>query len=300
MSIVAGGSYSDRKGRRYMKIGVMPHPKKPVALALTKEILTFFSSREDCLWVDPEVQRILDYPFSCKEVERIEDLDVLIVLGGDGTLLTAARKVCAMGVPILGVNVGHLGFLTELESQDLNKALEKLVRGEYLIEERMLIDGRVFRGGTLVARYRAQNDMVITRGTFARIIRLRTFVDSERVFDYIADGLIIATPTGSTAYSLSAGGPIIEPLLDCIMITPICPHTLASRSVIVNPHAVVAIELESSHAEVMLTVDGQLGFHLQSEDRVEIVKAPVKAKFVKLRGRNFFQILNSRLNTPRP
>ena len=149
-----------------------------------------------------------------------------------------------------------------------------------------------------MAVYSALNDLVITRGTFARIINISTFIDEQHVTDYVADGIIVSTPTGSTAYSLSAGGPIIEPLLECICITPICPHSLSSRSVLARPTASVSLQLHETHEEVMLTIDGQQGFPLESGDRVEIKRAEHTAKFVKLSGRDFFEILHSRLKMP--
>ena len=212
-------------------------------------------------------------------------------------MLRAARKAAQHDLPLLGVNVGHLGFLTELETDNLELALAAIINKEYKIEERMLISSRVIREQQVVASYHALNDAVIARGTFARIIQLQTFVDEQPVVNYQADGLIVATPTGSTAYSLSAGGPIVEPQVECLIITPICPHTLAARSVVVSHDSVVKVLIEATHKDIMLTIDGQIGFPLQSRDVIEVVKADIKAKFVKLHGRNFFTILNNRLKT---
>ncbi len=281
-----------------IKLGILPHPGKPTAIQLAKEVIESLRDKPVKIWLDQEtVQRI---GYAQPELADIDlaDLDVLLVLGGDGALLSAARLVSDYGVPILGVNVGHLGFLTELETPGVNGALEQLLAKSYTLEERMFIDAQVIRDGKEVARFRSLNDMVITRGTFARIIRLSTFVDDQHVVDYFADGLIVATPTGSTAYSLSAGGPIVEPLLACLIITPICPHTLAARSVVVRPEAIVLIEVEANHKDVMLTIDGQQGFSLQCFDKVRIVRADVTAKFVKLHGYDFFAVLQNRLKTP--
>lgn len=283
---------------KMMNIGIMPHTRKAAAMQLAAKLVEDLAKESVQLWLEHGAAAQLGFPEFGGTTEQLANLDALIVLGGDGALLNAARLVSTLNVPIIGVNVGHLGFLTEIESEDLKLAMDKLLTKDYSIEERMLIDARVIRDGAQVAFYRALNDIVITRGTFARIIRLNTFVDGQHVVDYIADGIIVATPTGSTAYSLSAGGPIIEPLLDCIAITPICPHTLASRSVIVRPEAKVCLEIEAAHEDVMLTIDGQLGFRLQSQDRVEISRASIAAKFIKLRGRNFFEILNNRLKKP--
>lgn len=280
-----------------IRLGIMPHIGKKQALALTKQAVEYLEARGITPWVDPKAVQLIhraDLPW---KPGQLAELDVLLVLGGDGTLLRAARDAAEYELPILGVNVGHLGFLTELETDKLEFALAALINKEYKIEERMFITCRIIRGGQTVASYRALNDAVIARGTFARIIQVRTLVDNQPVVDYQADGIIVATPTGSTAYSLSAGGPIVEPQLDCLIITPICPHTLAARSVIVHHDAVVKVIVEASHKDIMLTIDGQAGFPLQSGDQVEVTKADVKARFVKLQERNFFTILNSRLKT---
>jgi len=281
-----------------MKIGIMPHTGKPVAMQLTVEVIEYLMSKGKIPWISEEVAALIGRPDLGRKEETIKEIDVLLVLGGDGTLLNAARTIVDYDILILGVNVGHLGFLTEIETDHLYQSLDKLLARDFHVEERMFIECQVIRDQQVIATYRALNDFVITRGTFARIIQLRVDVDNQPVVDYQADGLIVATPTGSTAYSLSAGGPIVEPSLDCLIITPICPHTLAARSVVVHQDATVTVIIEANHEEVMLTIDGQLGFPLQSLDQVKIVRAGVTGKFIKLSGRSFFDILNSRLKGP--
>lgn len=281
-----------------MKIGIMPHTGKPVAMQLTVEVIEYLMSKDKIPWISEEVAALIGRPDVGRKEETIKEIDVLLVLGGDGTLLNAARTIVDYDILILGVNVGHLGFLTEIETDHLYQSLDKLLARDFHVEERMFIECQVIRDQQVIATYRALNDFVITRGTFARIIQLRVDVDNQPVVDYQADGLIVATPTGSTAYSLSAGGPIVEPSLDCLIITPICPHTLAARSVVVHQDATVTVIIEANHEEVMLTIDGQLGFPLQSLDQVKIVRAGVTGKFIKLSGRSFFDILNSRLKGP--
>ncbi|NLM69043.1 MAG: NAD(+)/NADH kinase [Firmicutes bacterium] len=282
---------------RLVKIGIMPHTGKKLALRLTQNVITCLEARNISPWVEPKAAAVLGREDLSPPDLDLASLDVLLVLGGDGTLLRAARKAAQHDLPLLGVNVGHLGFLTELETDNLELALAAIINKEYKIEERMLISSRVIREQQVVASYHALNDAVIARGTFARIIQLQTFVDEQPVVNYQADGLIVATPTGSTAYSLSAGGPIVEPQVECLIITPICPHTLAARSVVVSHDSVVKVLIEATHKDIMLTIDGQIGFPLQSRDVIEVVKADIKAKFVKLHGRNFFTILNNRLKT---
>lgn len=281
-----------------MNIGIIPHTRKPAAVELSKELIGYFSARNVDVWLEQGAASLIGFPELGQPLQELKNVSVLLVLGGDGALLNAARLVSGLNIPLLGVNMGHLGFLTELEKEDIYEALEKLLQGEYGVEERMFIDCVVIRDGAETASYRALNDVVITRGTFARIIQLQTYVDGHHVMDYIADGMIVATPTGSTAYSLSAGGPIVDPLLDSITLTPICPHTLAARSVVVRPQSEVKVSVEAAHEDIMLTVDGQLGFRLQSKDTLVIRQSPVRAGFVKLRGRNFFQVLHERLKTP--
>ena len=270
-----------------MRIGIVPHTGKPVALELSRKLADYLDQRE-VGW-----EMIL----SPREAE-LADLDLVVVLGGDGTLLNAARLASDSQVPVFGVNVGHLGFLTEVETDALMPAMERLLARDYTIEKRMLIGASVNRQGREVSRHVALNDFVITRGTFARIIELSIFADGQHVTDYVADGVIISTPTGSTAYSLAAGGPIIEPLLDSICITPICAHSLAARSVVTRPEVEVQVRLNRAGEPVMLTIDGQDGFSLLTGDRVTIQKAEKPALFVRLGDRGFFQVLHSRMKMP--
>ncbi len=270
-----------------MDIGIIPNTGKPVAMNLADELVKFLQKRGVGF-------QVINHPSRT----NLESFNLIIVLGGDGTLLSAARLASEVQVPVFGVNVGHLGFLTEVETDGLFPAIDKILAGEYTLEERMLIAASVKRSGQEISRHVALNDFVVTRGTFARIIDLSIFVDKQHVTDYSADGVIVATPTGSTAYSLSAGGPIIEPKLECVCITPICAHSLASRSVLARPEVEVSVRLNSASEEVMFTIDGQYGFPLKKGDQVIIKKAEKSALFVKLGERDFFQVLHSRLKMP--
>ncbi|HHT72740.1 MAG TPA: NAD(+)/NADH kinase [Firmicutes bacterium] len=281
-----------------MRFGMIVHTGKPEAVAFGKELVELFRQRGNALLTDTSTAEVLGCPH-LGQAGYMAAVDVVLVLGGDGTLLSAARLASSFGKPVLGINMGHLGFLSELDADSFEPALERVLAGDFTVEERMMIEGRVLRSGAEIACFRALNDVVVTRGTFARIINVSTFIDNHHVVDYKADGIIVATPTGSTAYSLSAGGPIVEPLLECLCITPICPHTLASRSVVARPEAHVRLVLNSPGEEVMLTIDGQEGIPLESKDVVELVRAQVTAKFVKVSGRGFFDILNSRLREQR-
>ncbi len=223
-----------------------------------------------------------------------EQVDVVIVLGGDGTLRPAARLIGANGVPILGINLGSLGFLAEVKLDEMYAALEGLLSGQYQSEERVLLNVEVIREGRVAAQYLALNDAVINKGALARIIELEVSVDSQPVLFTRADGLIISTPTGSTAYSLAAGGPILYPTLDAFIIAPICPHTLTNRPVVIPDRDEVEICLRRG-TDVMLTVDGQVGMPLRQQDSLRVCRAQSTLKLVLPFGRTFFKLLREKL-----
>ena len=226
--------------------------------------------------------------------ELVGKVEIVCVFGGDGTLLYAARLIGAKGVPILGINLGSLGFLTEVKLDEMHAAFEGLLSGEYRLEERVLLNVEVIRNGTVIAQYRALNDAVINKGALARIIDLEVSVNSQPVLFTRADGLIISTPTGSTAYSLAAGGPILYPTLDAFIITPICPHALANRPVVISDRDTVGVCLRHG-ADVMLTVDGQVGMPLQPQDHLSVHRAQSTLKLALPFGGAFFKLLREKL-----
>ena len=221
-------------------------------------------------------------------------VDVLLVLGGDGTLLSMARLVGDLNVPILGVNLGGLGFLTALTIDELVPALEALLRGDLLVEERMMLAARVTRQGERLSEYVALNDVVITKSAMSRIINLDVSVQGQFATAYRADGLIVSTPTGSTAYCLSAGGPIVFPTMDAIVLTPICSHTLTNRPIVLPGGQPIDVTLQSDQ-DVMLTMDGQVGFHLKRGDRVEIRQAAARIRLLRVPQKHFFSVLRTKL-----
>ena len=232
---------------------------------------------------------------SC-QAEAIPDAaDLLIVLGGDGTLLSVSRLVGNRCTPILGINLGSLGFLTEITRDEIIPVLEQLVAGELTVSERLRLDVIIRREGTEVARYRVLNDLVINKGALARIIDMEAWVDDTYLTTFKADGLIVATPTGSTAYNLAAGGPIISPALQCLVISPICPHMLTNRPIIVSDEAVIRIEVKFQNEEVAMTADGQVGMPLQGGDVVEIRRSPHPTMLVLSPTKDYFQILRTKL-----
>lgn len=221
--------------------------------------------------------------------------EMVVVLGGDGTMLSAARLVCEKGIPLLGVNLGGLGFITEVYRNELYEAMERILSGRCPSEERMMLETRIQRRGEKVARYTALNDVVINKGALARIIDLETGINGSYVTEFRADGLIVSTPTGSTAYSLSAGGPILYPTLQSIVLTPICPHTLTNRPIVLPDSAKIAVTLKSPSEDVYLTIDGQEGFPLKQGDTVEIRKSPFRTTLLMPGERDYFQVLRTKL-----
>lgn len=227
------------------------------------------------------------------------EVDLLLTLGGDGTLLRAARIVAPYHTPVLGVNFGHLGFLTSIAPGELEEALENVLAGRYALDVRFTLEARVVgRDGSERPPYVALNDAVLHKGGFARVIRLAVYVGPEReeVGLYTADGIIIATPTGSTAYSLSAGGPIVTPSVDCILATPICPHTLAVRPLVVPATTTLVVEVAPPVEELMLTVDGQEGEPLQAGDQLVVRRGTATVPLVRLPGYGFLSTLRRKLH----
>ncbi len=224
-----------------------------------------------------------------------EDLDLVVVLGGDGTLLKAVRLYGSQEAPVLGVNLGGLGFLTEIALDELPPLFEKILRGEVQTETRMVLTARIIREGEDYPSVPFLNDMVINKGALARIIDLETSIDGLFLTSYRGDGLIVATPTGSTAYNLAAGGPILHPSLKTIILTPICPFTLTNRPIILRDDVVIDIRLGSKAKEVWLTFDGQVGYPLKTGDVVRVQKAEKSIGLIKNPFKNYFEILRTKL-----
>ena len=231
---------------------------------------------------------------SATKSELPGQVDAVIVLGGDGTLLSMARAVGDLGVPILGINLGGLGFLTATTLDELLPAMEALLAGDMAVEERMMLSARLLRTGQPVGDYVALNDVVITKSAMSRIIDLSVSVDGRHATAYRADGLIISTPTGSTAYNLSSGGPILFPTMDAVVLTPIAPHTLSNRPIVLPGGQRIDVTLRGDQ-EVMLTMDGQVGVPLRERDTVEVGKAPARIRLLRFDQRDFFSVLRTKL-----
>ena len=242
--------------------------------------------------------RLLDRLPGARELDA-DQVDLLVTLGGDGTLLRGARLVAARRIPVLGVNLGSLGFLTSISPAELAGAVPRLFAGDYWLDERFTLDATVVDGsGVAGPSYMALNDAVLHKGGFARVIRLAVYVGPEHqeVATYTADGIILSTPTGSTAYSLSAQGPVVHPAVDCILATPICPHTLVLRPLVLPATVEISIEVLSPSEQLILTVDGQDGSALRPADRLVVRRGEATVPLVRFPGQSFFETLRRKLH----
>lgn len=256
------------------------------------------------------VETLICLPFELEENSRVElpkhleylplkdglaQSDVLVCFGGDGTILHAAKDANAYGVPILGVNMGSVGFMAELESGELSQ-LGKLAQGKYTIEARMMLNVTVNRGGRVIFQDVALNDAVVTKGAVARVIDLAVYGDKVLISELAGDGVILSTPTGSTGYAMSAGGPIVEPTAENIIFTPICAHSLHAKAVVLGSERLISVRLgKDSRKSAYLSVDGGRAFKLMAGDRVEVTKAQNSTRLIKLTGRSFYEVLNQKL-----
>lgn len=278
-------------------IGLEVNLGKQRVAPLVEQIVDWLTARSCRVVMAVDTAAALGRPeLGLPREQLVEETEIVLVLGGDGTLLHCARESAPRGIPLLGINLGHLGFLTEIDVPELWSGLEKLLAGRYTVEERMMLEARVIREGHTVERVIGLNDAVITKGAFARLIFLETHVNEDFVTTYPADGLIVATPTGSTAYSLSAGGPLVTPELDLMVVTPICPHSLWARPLVINAASRVRVIVRSKQGEVMLTVDGQQGCKLEFNDTVLIQQAAHRARLIRLKNRSFFYLLRQKLS----
>jgi NAD+ kinase len=230
------------------------------------------------------------------ESEAAASADLVIVVGGDGTLLAAARLLGDRQIPILAINHGGLGFLTEVTLEEMYPAIDRVLAGHFITEHRMMMDVEATTGPTMrMAHYRALNDVVINKGTISRMIELETRVDGQYVSRFRADGLIVATPTGSTAYNLSAGGPIVFPTMSAMVVTPICSHTLTNRPIVLPPGVKVEILIAGAPDDVHVTVDGQVGMNLEANDKITVEKSHIAVKLVAPADKNYFDVLRGKL-----
>lgn len=278
------------------RVGIVAKVDRPEAREVVPRLVEWLTDRGKQVLLEKETAELIAHP---KTAVLKSDLptqaDLLIVLGGDGTLLSMARLVGDLGVPILGVNLGGLGFLTATTEAELFPTLDALFRGEMLVEERMMLAAQVLRGNERLAEHVALNDVVMTKSAMSRIITLAVSVEGQYATGYRADGLIVSTPTGSTAYGLSAGGPIVFPTMDAVVLTPICSHTLTNRPIVLPADLRIEVTLLTEQQEVMLTLDGQVGVALREGDVVEVRRAASRIRLVRDPRRHFFSVLRTKL-----
>jgi NAD+ kinase len=277
-------------------IGIISRPRRSTLITVVPALLDWFGTRGVRVLYDTETADCLDDSYKGMNREQVaEQSQLLLVLGGDGTLLAAARVAAPLGIPILPINMGALGFLTSFKLEELYPALEETLAGHFSSSERVMLDVTLERGGVAVERQSVLNEAVIHKGELARMIELELAIDSDFVCRYRVDGLIVATPTGSTAYSLSAGGPIVHPSVESWIITPICPHTLSDRPVVIRDSSFVEVIVSPNTDSVYLTLDGQTGIPIQPNDRLRMKRAAERLRLIQPPRKSYFEILRNKL-----
>ena len=283
-------------GEKAKKIGVFCKPKAPSATDILGRLIPWLRKQNYHIFLDTGTAAIINETSSYEKREISQQADLLIVLGGDGTLLSIARAAHPHNIPILAVNLGSLGFLAEISIDELYPTLENILAGKFEIENRMLLNACIWRNGEKVEDHNVLNDVVINKGAVARVINLQVLVDGQYMTSYRADGLIIATPTGSTAYSLSAGGPIIHPSMHTLVLSPICPFTLTNRSILIPDQSVIQVKLAAEYDDVRVTLDGQEGYDMRAGDILEIKKTKTSLQLIRGPNKNYYQILRDKLH----
>jgi len=283
------------------RVGIVLKPHQPEALNTLCELVIWLAERDIKLIGGPEIERErIEHQTGCP-VEQVEEenvageVDLILVLGGDGTMIATARMIGDREVPVLGVNYGGLGYLAEFRIEELYSALESILAGNYRLDRRVMLAVELRRDDAPAKTSRVLNDVVINKSALARIIEIEAYLNHQFVNSFRADGLIVSTPTGSTAYNLSAGGPVIFPSMNAVVITPICPFTLSNRPIVVPDDAEIELLLKTDHEEVALTLDGQVGFPLKVGDRVAIQKSQTTFNLIQPSNRNYFDVLRDKL-----
>ncbi|MDH4187883.1 MAG: NAD(+)/NADH kinase [Nitrospira sp.] len=276
-------------------IGILTKPKFPEIKSTLLDVVTWLRARNIEVILDITSATLLGEQGGIQKTQLAGKADVLLVLGGDGTMLNAARLAGERGIPILGVNMGGLGFLTEVRLENLYPSLDRVFANDFVLDERLMLQTHVHRHGETVARGVVLNDVVISKGTLARMIELKISIQGQFVTNLRGDGVIVTTPTGSTAYSLSAGGPIINPAVQSLMVTPICPHTLTHRPLIIPGSAEIEVTLTSKDDGAMATMDGQVGVAMTQGDTVEIKLSEHRTKLIRFPESSYYEVLREKL-----
>ncbi len=277
-------------------IAIFCKQKPSVDREVLSQLTRWLRERGLHVLMDADTASLIDESSTLERSELPHKVELIVVLGGDGTLLSVARIAHDADVPILGVNLGSLGFLTEITLDELYDTLGSVLDNKYEIEHRMLLSANLMRNGACIEDHQVLNDVVINKGALARIVNLKVRVDGQYMTSYRADGLIIATPTGSTAYSLSAGGPIIHPSMHALVLCPICPFDLANRPIVVPDQSTLEVEITTPNEDVRVTLDGQEGYDFSTGDVLRVKKADNSVKLVQAKGKNYYQLLRKKLH----
>ena len=276
-------------------IGILTKPKFPEVKETLRDVVAWLRARNINVILGETSATLLGELGGHQDAQLSNKADVLLVLGGDGTMLNAARLAAERSIPILGVNMGGLGFLTEVRLENLYPSLERVFANDYVLDERLMLRTHIHRDGETIAQGVVLNDVVISKGTLARMIELRIEIEGRFVTNLRSDGLIVSSPTGSTAYSLSAGGPIIDPAVQSLILTPVCPHTLTHRPLIVPGKDKIDLTLTSKDAGAMATLDGQVGVSITQGDTVTIQTSENRTRLIRFPESNYYDVLREKL-----
>lgn len=279
------------------KIAIIPNNIKDIGLLVTKRVVDYLLGKAE-LYMENKFSVTGMKVNYVKKIALFENVDLMIILGGDGTILQEAAACAKYGIPVMGINLGKVGFLTEIECDNIENALDKLLAEKYTIEKRMLIKLEIRREGKTVCVQNALNDVVVSKPSGAKLIDMELYAGDELVNRYIADGLIIATPTGSTGYSISAGGPVVDPSMTLYIATPICPHMLSARSAVLSADKPIVIRLDSAYPdnEAVVTADGDVQGYISSADEVAVLKSKYEFQLIRTGRQSFYNTLISKLS----
>lgn len=276
-------------------IAVFPNVTKANIRAILDRVLAFFADKDVCVMLPAREAAILGHEeYGVRNINQCP-MDMALSIGGDGTLLNACRRVYEQAVPVCGINFGTVGFLIDIELDEIETKLQKILDKEYRIEERLMLSGYVVHCGRKSYKGSAVNDIVVTKGGMARMLRFGLTINDTCIANYKADGLIVSTATGSTAYSLSAGGPIVNPLVKALVLTPICPHTFDIRSMVISEDDTIRVRIEAGHPDIFITFDGQKSYQLADEDEVIVKRAKNPARIVKFGDKDYYRIMRDKL-----
>lgn len=279
-----------------LRISIFPNMAKKEIENILEKMINFLQTQNVEVFLPEKVRVIGKFnKFIVDNNFLYSNIDIALTLGGDGTLLSTGRKFASKGVPLCGINLGRVGFLAEIETDEIIDKLTKIINNNYFIEKRLMLEGVVYRNGEKIFSAEAINDIVVTKSGLSRMIKLKLLIDDILTAEYQADGIIFATSTGSTAYSLSAGGPIINPSLKVMLITPICPHSVNARPLIIDENEEIKLKVSARHNDIGLTVDGQIVYPLLPGDLITIKKSLLTADFIRFTDKNYYKTIKKKL-----